>query len=89
MAKRRTDKEIDEVRKVHAATFATACDISKAVNGDDETTWVHVNANNIGGVKAEYQSSAAQVIIVSYDTKDPILAERVARAIKAELLKGA
>ena len=87
MAKRRTNQEIQEVAALAQATWDTARDIRQRVNGDEEgDAYVHVSAANIGGVKAEYQRGHAKVIMVSYNTKDPILAERVAKAIRAELL---
>lgn len=85
--KRRTEKEIQEVDALAQATWNEARGISRRVNGDEEgDAYVHVNAANIGGVKAEYQRGHAKVIVVSFDTKDPVLAERVARAIRTELL---
>ena len=85
--KRRTDKEIQEVEALAQATWDTARGISRRVNGDEEgDAYVHVAAANIGGVKAEYQKGHATLIVVSYDTHDAVLAERVAAAIRAELL---
>lgn len=87
MSKRRTDKEIQETEAIARATWDTARDISRRVNGDEDgDAYVHVGPANLGNVKAEYQRGHATVIIVSYDTKDPVLAERVAAAIRAELL---
>ena len=87
MTKRRTDQEIQEVEALSQATYATARGIRERVNGDEEgDAYVHVSAANIGGVKAEYQRNHATVIVVSYDTKDPVLAERVAQAIREAVL---
>lgn len=85
--RRRTEKEIAEVEAIAQATYETARDISRRVNGDEEgDPYVHVSACNIGGVKAEYQRGHAKVIVVSYDTKDPVLAEKVAAAIREAVL---
>jgi len=87
MAGRRTDKEIREVEALSQETRDTARGIRERVNGDEEgAAYVSVSAANIGGVKAEYQRGHAKVIVVSYDTKDPVLAERVAHAIREVVL---
>jgi hypothetical protein len=84
VAKRRSDAEIEAVNQLHRQTYDTAREIGARVNGDDEgDSYVHVNARNIGGIRAEYQRDHATVIEVTFDTKDPALAERVALAIKA------
>jgi len=85
--KRRTDAEIAAVEKLHRETGSVAHGISQRVNGDDEKNWVHVNARQIYSLKAEYQREVATNIVVSFDTPDHALAERVALAIKAELQK--
>ncbi|HET9566040.1 MAG TPA: hypothetical protein VFP27_16440 [Mycobacterium sp.] len=88
MPKRRTDTEIAAVDALHDATARVARGIGGRVNADiaeddDTSPYVHVNARNIGGIKAEYQRGHADVLEVSFSTKDAALAERVAWAIKA------
>ena len=87
MSKRRTDQEIREVEAIHRATADAAYAIGVRVNGDDVgDTYVRVAANNLGNLKAEFQRDGANVIIVSFNTRDAALAERVALSIKAAVM---
>ncbi len=88
MGKRRTTAEIVEVMDLYDATSDVARRISDTVNPADptpETEWVSVRAGNPGGVKAAYQRDRATDLVVSFTTKDPDLAERVAKAIRRVL----
>lgn len=87
MAKRRSDAEIADVNAMRDRSMKTALAIGNRVNPDenDDARYVSVSAFPIWEVKAEYQKDCANTLIVSYKSKDPVVIERVARAIKAAL----
>lgn len=86
---RRTDAQIQEVERIAAATGSAANDIERRVNSeDDESPWISVNGGQYWSVKAPYQKDRATDIDISFTTKDAKLAEAVAQAMRAVLLKG-
>ena len=84
MAKRRTNAEIAEVQAVHDVTNDIARGIMDRVDPDGETA-IYVKAASYWHTRADYQRGVADTFVVSFDTKDAAVAERVALAIKAAL----
>lgn len=89
MPRRRSNAEIREVEAIHDRTRDIARDIDSRVNTEPED---HPDFGNVSitarphwGVRADYQRMVADDIVVSFTTKDPETAERVARAMKEAL----
>jgi hypothetical protein len=86
MSKRRTNAEIQEIEQIHNATSDVARGIMDRVDPTDETA-ISVRAQDYWNSRADWQRGAADTIVVSFVTKDPAEAERVALAIR-NALKG-
>jgi hypothetical protein len=81
--KRRTNAEIAEIERLHDAAMDEARAIDARIGLDD--TPIVIRAANIYGVRADYQREIADELVVTFRSKDAVVIERVARAIKAAL----
>ena len=87
MAKRRTNAEIEEVRRLGDETSRIANAIELRVNGPDDPddTWVSVSGGRYWNVRAAFEKDAARMMEVEYRSDDPRLIEIVAAAVKQAL----
>jgi hypothetical protein len=81
---RRSNAEIEATERLHSETRDIARGIDERVNGErlDGPT---ISASAIWGVKARFQHELATTLVVSFTTKDAVVAERVALAVRAAL----
>ena len=82
MAKRRSNAEIAEVDAIHDRTRGIAQGISDAVNPTEDEPYISVMAAPYWNYRADYQRDMADDLVVSFTTKDPALAAKVAVAIR-------
>lgn len=91
MAARRTRQELEQLERVSRTTYGIAREIEDRINPEDDGAnltdqeFIRVSGGEYHHAAAPWQLDAAQGIKVSYYTKEPNVAEAVAKAIRAEL----
>jgi hypothetical protein len=88
MGKRRTYAEIQAVDDLRYETSRKAGEIEREVFGEDGQEGVFMHARNTGNIKSEYQRENADVMELTFSSRDGATMRRVAEAIRDALKEG-